>query len=93
MPGLIVLMSVALFVLSLFPSHHLPHVLFGVLTAWLYLRYSCLQRFITPNYATRFFQKKGEVTGDLSDSFAFHTFFPEPIQPIVNIFTTLLYVS
>lgn len=44
------------------PSKHVPHVLFGVLGAWIYLRY---------------YQRKGEVVGDLSSSFAFATFWPE----------------
>eukprot|EP00026_Physarum_polycephalum_P010900 Phypoly_transcript_11086.p1 GENE.Phypoly_transcript_11086~~Phypoly_transcript_11086.p1 ORF type:complete len:350 (+),score=64.47 Phypoly_transcript_11086:88-1137(+) len=76
MPGIIVLGSIALFVLRLFPSHHLPHVLFGVVAAWFYLR---------------FYQKKGDVVGDLTDEFAFSTFFPEPVRPVINIISTILY--
>lgn len=75
-PGIIVLGSIALFVLGLFPSHHLPHVLFGVVAAWFYLR---------------FYQKKGEVVGDLTEEFALSTFFPEPVRPIVNIISAILY--
>jgi len=75
-PGIVVLSSIALFVLGLFPTHHLPHVLFGVLSSWIYLR---------------FFQRKGDVVGDLSDSFAFSTFFPEAVRPFVNIITNIIY--
>lgn len=40
LPGIIALTTFALYVLHLYPSHHLPHVLFGITTSWLYLRYS-----------------------------------------------------
>jgi len=73
LPGLIILIGIASFALGL-PSKHLPHVLFGTLGAWVYLR---------------FYQKKGEVTGDLSSSFAFDTFWPEPLQPIIAVITRI----
>jgi hypothetical protein len=73
-PGIIVLSAVAFFALG-FASHSLPHVLFGVLFSWTYLR---------------FYQRKEDVVGDLSDSFAFYTFFPDPVQPLVNVITRIL---
>jgi len=74
LPGLIVLFGIASFVLGL-PSKHLPHVLFGTLGAWVYLRY---------------YQRKGDVVGDLSSSFAFATFWPEPIRPVITVIARIL---
>jgi len=48
----------------------------GSFSAWIYLR---------------FYQRKGEVIGDMNPSFAFATFFPEILQPIINIFSNITY--
>jgi len=74
LPGLIILIGIASFALGL-PSKHLPHVLFGTLGAWIYLRY---------------YQRKGDVVGDLSTSFAFATFWPEPIRPAIALIARIL---
>ncbi|KAJ1922257.1 hypothetical protein H4219_000119 [Mycoemilia scoparia] len=42
---------------------------FGVFEAWMYLR---------------FFKYDGNVRGDLSETFAFSTFFPEPVRPPIQ---------
>lgn len=45
-------------------------MLFGTVSAWVYLRY---------------YQRKGDVVGDLSSSFAFATFWPEYVYDDVMI--------
>ena len=44
--------------------HSAPFVLFGIVYGWIYLR---------------FIQKKGDTIGDLNDTFAFSSFFPEQL--------------
>lgn len=44
-----------------------PFVLFGILVAWVYLRF--YQR-----------EKAGGTVGDMSPEFSFASFFPEPVQ-------------
>jgi len=74
LPGVTLLLGIAFFAFGL-PSRHLPHMLFGIIGAWVYLRY---------------YQRKGEVIGDLSNSFAFETFWPEPIQPLIFLIGRIL---
>lgn len=66
-PLLIVGTTVLLALVGL-PVYTVPHTLFGLCAAWLYLRLA---------------QRKGELVGDASDSFAFVTLFPEPLQPFL----------
>lgn len=54
-------------ILSIFGFLHssFPFILLGIFYSWLYLR---------------FFQRKGEIVGDLNDTFAFSSFFPEILR-------------
>eukprot|EP00897_Mesotaenium_endlicherianum_P009299 jgi/Mesen1/8398/ME000468S07827 len=56
---------------------YLPFIIFGTFNAWLYLR---------------FYQKKaeGNLKGDPSDEFAFATFFPEFIRPVVQVVANIV---
>eukprot|EP01112_Ceratiomyxa_fruticulosa_P008738 TRINITY_DN2261_c0_g3_i1.p1 TRINITY_DN2261_c0_g3~~TRINITY_DN2261_c0_g3_i1.p1 ORF type:complete len:334 (-),score=61.68 TRINITY_DN2261_c0_g3_i1:60-1061(-) len=74
-PAIIALFSF-LFLLLGFPASSLPHSLWGIMVGWVYLR---------------FYQRKGDVRGDLNESFAFATFFPEIVQPIIKIFSNIVY--
>ena len=57
------------------PPYTVPHTLYGLVFAWAYLRLA---------------QRRGDLTGDASDSFAFVTLFPEPVQPLLAPFFALL---
>lgn len=58
------------------PIQHVPFVVFGTYGSWMYLRY---------------FQKKPEsgFKGDLSAEFAFATFFPGPLQYVLDPYHTV----
>ena len=65
-PSLVVLLYIILCVFNVLPLILLTMVVSGVMIGWVYLR---------------FYQPRGRgVKGDLSDSFSFASFFPEPIQ-------------
>ncbi|GCC31768.1 transmembrane protein 115 [Chiloscyllium punctatum] len=49
---------------------------YGVLSSWVYLR---------------FYQKHSRGRGDMSDHFAFATFFPEILQPLVSVVANVIY--
>lgn len=49
---------------------------YGVLSSWVYLR---------------FYQKHSRGRGDMSDHFAFATFFPEIFQPLVSMVANVIY--
>ncbi|CAI7905561.1 unnamed protein product, partial [Closterium sp. NIES-54] len=77
LPSLFVLLTV---VLCFCIGHYrqlLPFILFGTYTSWAYLR---------------FFQPKGDsgLKGDPTDDFAFETFFPEALRPVVGTVATIL---
>ncbi|XP_031486238.1 rhomboid-like protein 19 isoform X1 [Nymphaea colorata] len=75
LPSLLVLISI---VVSFFVefSTYLPIVIFGTYMSWLYLRY--LQR-----------KPETGLKGDPSDEFAFATFFPEILRPIIDPVATI----
>lgn len=41
----------------------------------------------------RFFQKREHGRGDLSESFAFQTFFPEPVASVVGVLSAVVFVA
>eukprot|EP00898_Chlorokybus_atmophyticus_P003385 jgi/Chlat1/4047/Chrsp26S04099 len=75
LPSIFVLLSVILCVVTE-EEMALPFILFGTYSSWLYLRY--------------FQEKLGNLKGDPSEDFAFHTFFPEPLHPIVSRLSTVV---
>uniref|UniRef100_A0A7N0R9G9 Rhomboid protein n=1 Tax=Kalanchoe fedtschenkoi TaxID=63787 RepID=A0A7N0R9G9_KALFE len=81
LPSLVVLSSIVTSLFTLNSVAYLPVLIFGTYTSWIYLRY---------------FQRRPEtnVSGDSSDDFAFSTFFPQfmrpVIDPVASIFDRLL---
>uniref|UniRef100_A0A1D1XS99 Transmembrane protein 115 n=1 Tax=Anthurium amnicola TaxID=1678845 RepID=A0A1D1XS99_9ARAE len=71
LPSLLVLLSVALSLFTVEALSYLPTQIFGIYTSWIYLRY--LQR-----------KPETNLRGDPSDDFAFSTFFPGFLQPILD---------
>jgi membrane associated rhomboid family serine protease len=71
LPSLLVLVSIIVSILATDSTSYLPFIIFGTYSSWLYLR---------------FLQRKPETNlkGDPSDEFAFSTFFPEFMGPIVD---------
>lgn len=60
--------------------------LYGTLTSWFYLR------FIQPHTRHTTDSTTTTITrGDLSDAFAFETFFPNVLRPLVAIFSCYVY--
>ncbi|EGC37228.1 hypothetical protein DICPUDRAFT_97329 [Dictyostelium purpureum] len=76
LPSIFILIRLVLFLFVGFSDKSFTLVLFGVLVAWVYLR---------------FYQLKGGVKGDLNESFSFATFFPEPIQPPIKTFSNIVF--
>jgi len=74
-PSLIVLLMVGLMFAGI-SLHAAPFVLLGISYSWIYLR---------------FLQRKGDVVGDLNETFALSSFFPEAVGPIVDAFSGVVY--
>lgn len=77
LPSLSVLVSVVLCFFTGETKSYVPTVIFGTYIGWIYLRY---------------WQSKPEtkLRGDPSDEFAFHTFFPEFLRPVISPIATIL---
>ncbi|KAF7820119.1 rhomboid-like protein 19 [Senna tora] len=71
LPSITLLFSVAVSFWTLETASYLPTVLFGTYMSWIYLRY---------------WQRRVEtkLKGDPSDDFAFSSFFPEFLRPIID---------
>lgn len=71
LPSIMLLLAIVISFFTMEPATYLPVLIFGTYTGWIYLRY---------------FQRKQETgfKGDPSDEFAFSTFFPEPIRPVID---------
>ncbi|OVA18099.1 Protein kinase domain [Macleaya cordata] len=71
MPSLLLFPSIAVSFFVAESASYLPTIIFGTYMSWIYLRY---------------LQKKPETSlrGDPSDEFAFSTFFPELLRPVIN---------
>ncbi|KAK8542197.1 hypothetical protein V6N12_014800 [Hibiscus sabdariffa] len=71
LPSLMVLFSIAMSFFTAEPATYLPTLIFGTYTGWIYLKY---------------LQSKPEAKhmGDPNEDFAFSTFFPQFLRPIVD---------
>ncbi|KAG2729928.1 hypothetical protein I3843_01G266200 [Carya illinoinensis] len=71
LPSLTLLLSIAVSLFTLESATYLPTIIFGTYMSWIYLRY---------------WQRKLEtkLKGDPSDDFAFSTFFPEFLRPVID---------
>ncbi|KAL2249249.1 rhomboid-like protein 19 [Sesamum indicum] len=76
LPSLALLVSVAVSFFTTDSASYLPTLIFGTYIGWIYLRY---------------WQKKPEakLRGDPSDEFAFSTFFPEVLRPVIDPLATI----
>uniref|UniRef100_A0A8B9PRF1 Transmembrane protein 115 n=1 Tax=Apteryx owenii TaxID=8824 RepID=A0A8B9PRF1_APTOW len=75
-PMLLLLLLAVLRLTTLIESNVLASYGFGVLSSWVYLR---------------FYQRHSRGRGDMSDHFAFATFFPEILQPVVGLVANLVH--
>ncbi|KAA8539334.1 hypothetical protein F0562_026026 [Nyssa sinensis] len=71
LPSLALLLSIAVSFLTAESARYLPTLIFGTYMSWIYLRY--LQR-----------KPETRLQGDPSDEFAFSTFFPEFLRPVID---------
>lgn len=78
MPSLVLLVSIAVCFFAEESASHLPTLIFGTYMSWLYLRY--LQR-----------KPETNLKGDPSDEFAFSTFFPEFLRPVLDPIASLFH--
>ncbi|KAI3508669.1 hypothetical protein L1887_23678 [Cichorium endivia] len=71
LPSIMLLLAIVISFFTIEPATYLPNLIFGTYTGWIYLRY---------------FQRKQETgfKGDPSDEFAFSTFFPEFVRPVID---------
>ncbi|KAF4361878.1 hypothetical protein G4B88_009250 [Cannabis sativa] len=78
LPSLSVLLSIVICFLASESSTALPTLIFGTYMSWIYLRY---------------WQKKPEtkLKGDPSDDFAFSTFFPDFLRPVIDPIATIFH--
>ncbi|KAK9158320.1 hypothetical protein Scep_004894 [Stephania cephalantha] len=77
MPSLLLLPSIAVSFFVEGSASYLPTLIFGTYVGWIYLRY---------------FQRKPEtnIRGDPSDEFAFSSFFPQSMRPIIEPIASIL---
>ncbi|XP_038266194.1 transmembrane protein 115 [Dermochelys coriacea] len=75
-PMLLLLILAVLRLTTLIESNMLASYGFGVLSSWIYLR---------------FYQRHSRGRGDMSDHFAFATFFPEILQPVIGLVANLVH--
>lgn len=80
------MIAIILYLVNIFKGVQVILLMYGIFTSWLYLRF--LQSH------TRHWADSTTTTitrGDLSDSFAFETFFPNVLRPLVSIISTNIY--
>ncbi|KAL2299722.1 hypothetical protein Nmel_012567 [Mimus melanotis] len=75
-PMLLLLVLALLRLAALVESNVLASYGFGLLSSWVYLR---------------FYQRHSRGRGDMSDHFAFATFFPEILQPVVGLVANVVH--
>lgn len=78
LPSLMIFLSVVASFFTVDSAAYLPMIIFGTYMSWIYLRY--MQRKPETNFK-----------GDPSDEFAFSTFFPEVLRPIINPIATIFH--
>ncbi|KAK5795176.1 hypothetical protein PVK06_036434 [Gossypium arboreum] len=71
LPSLMLLLSIAISFFTPESATYLPTLIFGTYIGWIYLRY--LQR-----------KPESKLRGDPNEDFAFSTFFPEFLRPIID---------
>ncbi|XP_046909520.1 transmembrane protein 115 [Dermatophagoides farinae] len=84
----ITVIATILYALNLLDGVQVILLIYGILTSWLYLR------FLQPHTRHLYTSDTSDTTitrGDLSDTFAFETFFPNVLRPLVAIPCNLIY--
>ncbi|XP_027632193.1 protein amnionless [Tupaia chinensis] len=76
LPALLLALLLLLRLATLLQSPALASYGFGLLSSWVYLR---------------FYQRHSRGRGDMADHFAFATFFPEILQPVVGLLANLVH--
>ncbi|KAJ9159950.1 hypothetical protein P3X46_025399 [Hevea brasiliensis] len=71
LPSIALLLAIAVSFFTPDSTAYLPTIIFGTYTSWIYLRY--LQR-----------KPEAKLRGDPNDDFAFSTFFPEFLRPVID---------
>lgn len=71
LPSIAVLLATAVSLFTPDSTAYLPTIIFGTYMSWIYLRY--LQR-----------KPEAKLRGDPNDDFAFSTFFPEFLRPVID---------
>jgi len=75
LPSLIFITTLIISVVG-FIFSETPFILLGIYYSWFYLR---------------FLQRKGEIVGDLNDTFSFSSFFPDFLKPIIDKISSSFY--
>ena len=84
----LVLALIAYF-LNLIEGETVVMFFYGLLISWLYLRFfQCHEHH---NRQSGGGTNRSQTRGDLSDAFAFYTFFPNVLRPIVSVFADIFY--
>lgn len=83
----LVLALIAYF-LNLIEGESVVMFFYGLILSWIYLRFFQLHEHHNRVSGA---QNRSQSRGDLSDSFAFYTFFPNVLRPIVAVFADILY--
>ncbi|CAG2112041.1 unnamed protein product, partial [Medioppia subpectinata] len=87
-PLLSLVVALVLYALNLIEGEPVVMFFYGLIVSWIYLR------FIQPHEHQRRSPTasiRTQTRGDFSDAFAFHTFFPNVLRPIVAVFADALY--
>ncbi|KAK2990471.1 hypothetical protein RJ640_006269 [Escallonia rubra] len=71
LPSITLLLAIVISFFTVDPALYLPTLMFGTYFGWIYLRY--MQR-----------KPETKLKGDPSDDFAFSTFFPEFLRPVID---------
>ncbi len=78
------LLAIIAYFLNLIEDTIVVMFFYGLIVSWIYLRFFQLHKHNMSSNKTR-------SRGDLSDAFAFYTFFPNVLRPIVAIFADAFY--
>lgn len=87
------LLALIAYGLNLIEGQSVVMFFYGLLVSWIYLRFFQLHRHTNrlSTNTTGAVNRLHETRGDLSDAFAFYTFFPNVLRPIVSIFADAFY--
>ncbi|CAG2170202.1 unnamed protein product [Oppiella nova] len=87
------LVALVLYFLNLIEGESVVMFFYGLLVSWIYLRFFQLHEHNSRRSTTASTAgpTRSQTRGDYSDAFAFHTFFPNVLRPVVAVFADALY--